>query len=97
MTLLYSHEAKERIRHLPPEIKKGIKALLESLREDPSLGKALRRELASFWSIRYKRYRIIYQWLSEENRIQIYTIDRRERVYEDFSKRLRNQKIDGTF
>lgn len=86
MTLSYSREAKERIRSLPPEIKRGIKEILDTLREDPYLGKPLRRELTGFWSARFRYYRIIYQWAPDQKIVKIFTVGRRERVYEDFFK-----------
>mgnify|MGYP001560346986 CR=1 FL=1 len=35
----------EVIRHLPPEVKRGVKAALRAVAGDPSLGDPLRRDL----------------------------------------------------
>jgi mRNA-degrading endonuclease RelE of RelBE toxin-antitoxin system len=87
VTLLYSREAKERIRILPPETKKGIKQFLEALREDPYLGKPLQRELAGFWSVAFKNYRIIYRLAESRNILQIYTVGRRKEIYQELAER----------
>ena len=86
MTLLYSQEAKGQIRSLSPEIKKGLREILEGLREDPYLGKPLQRELSGFWSLVFKQYRVIYKIIPRDNAVRIYMIGRRETVYEEFTK-----------
>lgn len=86
MTLLYSREAKEQIRSLPPETKKGLRQTLDGLRENPYLGKPLQRELSGFWSLAFKRYRIIYKSIPRDNTLRIYAVGRREVVYEDLTR-----------
>ncbi|HEX5036041.1 MAG TPA: type II toxin-antitoxin system RelE/ParE family toxin [bacterium] len=88
MTLTYSRQAIDRIRGLPPDLKKSVRAALEGLVENAYSGKPLQRELAGFWSLRVQRYRIIYKILTEERRILVYSLGRRERVYEDLAKSL---------
>lgn len=88
MRLSYSPEAKQIIRNLPPEIKQGIRFLLEGLREGPYGGKPLQRELIGFYSLRYKRYRIIYKPLPDKGEIRIYTIGLRREIYVEFTKKL---------
>jgi mRNA-degrading endonuclease RelE of RelBE toxin-antitoxin system len=83
VTLTYSREAKDRIRSLSPDLKKAVRSALEVLAETAYAGKPLQRELTGFWSLRVQRYRIIYKILSEERRVLIYTLGRREKVYED--------------
>ncbi len=82
MILLYSREAKERIKSLPPEIKRGIKESLENLQSNPYQGKALQKELSGFYSLRFQKYRIIYEILSPQ-KIYIRTLGHRKNVYED--------------
>ena len=89
MKLLYTREAKERIRKLPPEIKKGIRALLELLPQNLSMGKFLQRELSGYCSLRFKNYRVIYKINGNPKNILIYTLGHRVGVYEDFLKRLK--------
>ena len=88
MNLVYSPEARTRLRFLPPEIKRGIKQVLEDLSKDPYCGRPLQRELTGFWSLRFKGFRIIYRLMEAGGKILIHTIDRRERIYQDFSRRI---------
>ena len=86
MNLKYSREVRERIRTLPPEIKRGIKTLLEGLAEDPYLGKPLQMELDGFWSVAYKRYRLIYKIVTSKKEILIYTLGHRREIYEEVAR-----------
>jgi len=86
MILRYSPETKEILRGLPPEIKQGIRLLLDGLPEAPHSGKPLQRELTGFYSLRHKRYRIIYKPVSDKKEIRIYSIGLRKEVYEAFTK-----------
>ncbi|MBI3540970.1 MAG: type II toxin-antitoxin system RelE/ParE family toxin [Deltaproteobacteria bacterium] len=93
MKLVYAQEAKTRIRALSPDIKKGIKESLEKLAKDPYLGKPLQRELIGFWTLAFKRYRIIYKLDSSKIHLNIYTIGRRENIYEDFTQKVKMSSI----
>ncbi|MBI2340039.1 MAG: type II toxin-antitoxin system RelE/ParE family toxin [Deltaproteobacteria bacterium] len=88
MILRYSPESKEVIRSLPPEIKQGMRLLLDGLRETPYSGKPLQRELTGFYSLRYKRYRIIYKPPSDDKEVRVYSIGPRKEIYEKFTKLL---------
>ena len=88
MNLVYSHESRERIRSLSPEAKKGIKEILESLSDNPYLGKPLQRELTGFRSIAFKRYRVVYKIMNDESQLKIYSVGHRKEIYTDFSKSL---------
>lgn len=80
--ITYTATAKDCIRHLPPLIKQAIKAMIEKLAENPSLGKQLRAELAGYWSCRFQRWRIIYIPDERSHLIQIQLIEKRVSVYE---------------
>jgi len=83
-TLLYTAEAKTRIRHLHPTIKQEIRVALEELKENPWIGKRLQRELTGLFSLRVRNYRILY-WINVEKRqIEILTLGPRKTVYDDF-------------
>lgn len=88
MKVYYSQEARDQIRSLAPEIKKGIRRSLELLFENPCLGKPLLRELKGFWSLAFKRYRILYRFKKPASEIQVYSIGHREDVYENLAKSL---------
>lgn len=80
MIFSYSQEAKDTIRRLPPEIKRDVKQTLESLRDNPYLGKCLQRELISFISCAFKRYRIIYKVDEVKKQIGIHVVGHRSKV-----------------
>ncbi len=69
------------IRHLPPEVKRGVKAALRAVAADPATGGQLRGDLEGLWKFRVRRYRIVY------------AVDRRERVIRVFASRLRHLTV----
>jgi mRNA interferase RelE/StbE len=84
--LYYSNTSKNQIRTLHPWIKLLIKKHIEALREQPFLGKALERELTGFYSLRAKRFRVIYEINQPEKIIQIHYVGYRRDIYELFRK-----------
>ena len=68
--------------HLSPNLKKKIRAALEAIREDPSLGKPLKDELKGLWSYRVSRYRIVYRIHHYQIEIQVIDIALRSVIYE---------------
>jgi mRNA interferase RelE/StbE len=85
--LRYSGEAKERIRKLYPELKKSTKQALEELSNNPYLGKKLKRELEGMWSLRVKKWRIIYQPYIDTQEIWILSLGPRKTIYQEMSER----------
>ena len=71
--LAITAEVTESIRILPPLIKRQIRGGLESIQEDPHLGKPLQDDLHGLWSYRVSRYRIVY--LIHEHHIEVEVID----------------------
>jgi len=47
------------IRHLPPDLKRSIKAAIRALSHAPESGTPLVRELERFWKYRVRRFRIV--------------------------------------
>lgn len=90
MKLVYSKEARDRLCRLPPEVKKGIRQALEGLQESPYQGKPLQRELAGFWSLPWKSYRVLYQFASNGHSLEIHTLGSRDRIYEEIKENLRD-------
>ena len=56
------------------------------MREDPFLGKALERELTGYYSLRSKKYRVIYRLDHPEKTIQIHYLGYRKDIYDIFRK-----------
>ena len=77
------------IRHLPPEIKRGVKTALRALSLDPNLGDPLQKELDGFWKYRVKRFRIVYAVEQTKKELRIVAVGHRRIIYEDMAERLR--------
>jgi mRNA interferase RelE/StbE len=83
--------AAEAIRRLPPKIKHAVRAALDSLAADPSLGEPLRRELEGQLKFRVRRYRIIYSLDRSRRVLNVLAVGHRRTVYEEFAENLRSQ------
>ena len=79
----------EVIRHLPPEVKQGVKAALRAVAEDPALGEPLRRDLEGFWKFRVRRYRLVYEVDRDARVVRIVAAGHRRGIYEEVSDRVR--------
>lgn len=64
--------------------KQRIKKKIKELKEKPEKGKHLR--YSNFWRLRIGDYRIIYEIINRDKRINILFIGHRKDVYDDFSK-----------
>ncbi|HEX2931908.1 MAG TPA: type II toxin-antitoxin system RelE/ParE family toxin [Candidatus Binatia bacterium] len=82
----------EIVRHLPPELKRGIKQALRSLSTDPFAGVPLIGELNGLWRIKVRRFRIIYEPDRKARVIRIFAIGHRREVYEETAERLRQER-----
>jgi mRNA interferase RelE/StbE len=79
----------EIVRHLPPELKRGVKQALRSLSVDPFAGTLLIGELTGLWRIKVRRFRIVYELDRKPRMIRIFAIGHRREVYEEIADRLR--------
>ncbi len=80
----------EIIRHLPPDLKRSVKATIRSLSSDPHVGEPLIKELKGFWKYRVKRFRVIYVIERRKRAIRIMAVGHRRKVYEDLVEQLRH-------
>lgn len=80
--LAYSQTSRDQIRLLHPLLKPLIKRKIQDLKDNPFIGKSLEKELSGYWSIRAKRFRIIYRILQKENTVQIHYVGHRKDIYE---------------
>ena len=78
----------EIVRHLPPELKRGIKQALRSLSADPIAGTPLIGELTGLWRVKVRRFRIVYELDRKARMIRVFAIGHRREVYEDVADRL---------
>lgn len=70
------------LRHLHPLQKQKVRASLNVIAQDPSVGKCLQKELARLFSYRVGRYRIVYaiNWTRKE--VNVVAIGPRDSIYE---------------
>jgi mRNA interferase RelE/StbE len=80
-TLKVPSEIRNLIRRLHPQLKRKVRAALADILKDPSCGKALKEELAGYWSLPIGRTRIIYRPI--EGGAEIIAIGPRQTIYED--------------
>jgi len=71
------------IRHLPPDLKRGVKSTLRLLSTDPSCGVPLLRELEGYWKYRVRRFRIVYGIDQRRRTLRILAVGHRRQVYEE--------------
>lgn len=90
--LVHEPGARDLVRHLPPSLKPLVKCAIESLRDEPHAGKALRFELAGYRSLRRTKYRIIYRVREEDRVVEIHYFGIRRNVYELFLRALDRRK-----
>jgi len=82
----------EVIRHLPPDVKRGIKAALRALSDGSATGELLQRELEGLLKYRVKRYRIVYAIDRPRRIIRIVAIGHRRGVYEELADFVRRSR-----
>ncbi len=74
-------ETAELVRTLHPNLKRKIKAALQTILTDPQTGKALKNELAGLRSFRVGKLRVVYR--IKEKIIEIVAIGPRKIIYEE--------------
>ena len=82
----------ETIIRLPPNLKGKIRSALETIREDPHLGKPLKDELEGLWSYRVSRYRIVYRIHHGRIEIQVIDLGPRNLIYERVFEAMKKTK-----
>jgi len=82
----------EVIRHLPPDLKRSVKAALRALSADPDTGDPLVRELEGFWKYRVRRFRIVYAIDRQRRVLRIMAVGHRRRVYEEVAELIRKKR-----
>ena len=86
--LVYSETARDLVRKLHPDLKLVIRARLRDIADNPYSGKPLVKELSGFFSLRAKRYRIIYKIEEESQVIQIHYVGHRRDIYQAFKEQV---------
>lgn len=76
----------DRIRHLHPDIRKSLKAALQTIAEDPEKGEQLLRELKGYWKYRARRFRVVYAVDRPRRLIRILAVGHRRKIYEEVAE-----------
>ena len=80
--LIISPQAQKQLKTIKIAYQHAVKLALEDIKEDPTLGKPLLRELAERLSYRVGIYRIIYKVNEKDKIIYILTAGHRATVYQ---------------
>lgn len=80
------------IRHLPPEIKRSVKAALRQAAADPTSGEPLHGELAGLWKFRVRRYRVVYKVDRATKTVDIVAVGQRRSICEEVAELVRREK-----
>jgi mRNA interferase RelE/StbE len=80
--IVYSDTSGRIIRRLHPSLKPLIRQKIEALQENPFLGKALERELTGYYSLKSKKYRVIYRLDHPGEIIQVHYLGYRKDIYD---------------
>lgn len=83
-------DAASLVRGLHPELKRKVRSALDQILEDPSVGKALKEDLAGLRSYRVGRIRVIYRSASGDV-IELVAVGPRSTIYEETLRLVRKQ------
>ena len=75
--------AAERIRHLPPDVKRAIPEATRAIADDPACGIALLRELEGFMKYRVRRYHIVYRVDRATRTVAVLAVGHRRTIYDE--------------
>jgi len=75
------------IRGLHPDLKRKIRSALDDILADPTVGKALRDELAGLRSCRVSRFRIVYRVAGPV--VELVAVGPRPTIYAETWKKVR--------
>ncbi|HBG92843.1 MAG: hypothetical protein A3J81_07370 [Nitrospirae bacterium RIFOXYB2_FULL_43_5] len=90
--LKMSDETAELVRTLHPELKRKIKAALQSVLSDPLSGKVLRDELEGLQSYKVGKFRMVYKTVTDKGIIEVVAIGPRKTIYEETLRLLKKEK-----
>ena len=92
--IVMAKAVRDPVLHLPPELKRKVKAALRSIADDPDQAKELKEELAGLRSYRIARARLIYR--IKGSVVEVVAFGPRADIYEraalEISKTLRESK-----
>lgn len=90
--LKVSDETAALVRTLHPDIKRKIKAALQTVLNDPQSGKALKDELKGLQSFKVGKFRVVYKTAKDGGVIEVVAIGPRKTIYEETLRLLQREK-----
>lgn len=90
--LKMSDETAELIRTMHPDIKKKIKAALQTVLNDPHSGRELKDELEGLQSFKVGKLRVIYKTAKDKGIIEVVAVGPRKTIYEETLRLLQREK-----
>lgn len=79
--LVISPQAQKQLKNIKQNNQQAVKLALEDIRDNPTIGKPLTRELIDRFSYRVGIYRIIYKVNKKDKLIYILTAGHRATIY----------------
>jgi mRNA interferase RelE/StbE len=84
-----SPAAAERIRRLPPDLKRGVREAIRAIGLDPGRGAPLKRELRGYLKYKVRRFRIVYRVDRAARTVAIVAVGHRRAIYEEVAAAVR--------
>lgn len=86
---IISPQVAERIRQLPPDLKRGVREAIRAIGLDPGCGEPLKRELQDYLKYRVRRFRIVYRVDRASKMVAIVAVGHRRAIYEEVAAAIR--------
>jgi mRNA interferase RelE/StbE len=75
------------IRHLPPSVKRAVRAAIRALTDNPAAGEPLHGKLEGRFKYRVRRFRLVYGIDREHRIVRILSVGHRRSIYEELAER----------
>ena len=84
---------KKKLRKLDKQIQRKVIEEIEILKINPEIGDKLKGVLADFRRLRIFDYRVVYRIHSSNGVVDVFFVDHRKRVYQEFERLVREELI----
>lgn len=89
--ITFAPSVAQRIRHLAPDLKRGIREAVREIGRNPDSGEPLKRELDGYHKYRVRRFRIVFRVDRGAKTVRIMAVGHRRSVYEDAAAAIRQR------
>lgn len=90
--LKMSDETAGLIRTLHPDLKRKVKAALQTVLDNPLSGKTLKDELEGLQSFKVGEFRVVYKAVTGKSIIEVVAFGPRKTIYEETLRLLQREK-----